>query len=666
MLHALCIAILLIHAFPRSALSADQQYEFCNNFLMNLSFVTGTDRGMAQNLDDNFGWMQDQGYTHLRFFGIFPNRVHCFPSPTLDANGYPRSPYHEPVLELLASKAQEHNIVVNFDGWEVIAEANYDTAAAGVGYITPEEIGDVVEEVLALGINLISEEQFGSAYLQQMQSVCAMHGAAHETTAALWWQSPYASLIADMQLANAFTFYPYSQDEADSIISAGTPYTLHANIGALHFMLEGCRYFNVPTSVAVGSFGTLNPENWANVLRFVQIEHAPERFSIEEQNTSFTIWNSSFNFMDYVGNDLQTMADMYIGDRPIVNLVINAASVASPSFLPAWYASLIDGAPIVNTFASDGYRVVATVDTLLPEADAYYLLLAGGPGAPNIADLPDYVPSLLEGTKPVFVQPTYGIPDGNDGGGWEPLRSLFGLPSGETETIANAIPETVDFGGFDVKWRGVSLYLTPCIELLRTSEIDTSHVTIPLSGTIGADDIALMLKSGNKYLINSNLINITSAYVLSQLLSGSINRPSIADIVVANDKCLIFAEYDTDVDVTVPWNGTSRLMIYDSFGYSVADKDTLLAGRYAAAMSRGELVILIGSSGHLCGDASGEGSIDIDDVVYLIAYIFSGGPAPEPIEAGDTDCSGGIDIDDVVYLIAYIFSGGPAPCADCP
>lgn len=29
---------------------------------------------------------------------------------------------------------------------------------------------------------------------------------------------------------------------------------------------------------------------------------------------------------------------------------------------------------------------------------------------------------------------------------------------------------------------------------------------------------------------------------------------------------------------------------------------------------------------------------------------------------GDADCSGGVDIDDVVYLIAYIFSGGPAPC----
>jgi hypothetical protein len=64
----------------------------------------------------------------------------------------------------------------------------------------------------------------------------------------------------------------------------------------------------------------------------------------------------------------------------------------------------------------------------------------------------------------------------------------------------------------------------------------------------------------------------------------------------------------------------------------------------------------------LCGDADGSGDADIDDAVYLIQYIFGGGPAPDPMESGDADCSGEVDIDDVVYLIQYIFGGGPAPC----
>jgi hypothetical protein len=63
------------------------------------------------------------------------------------------------------------------------------------------------------------------------------------------------------------------------------------------------------------------------------------------------------------------------------------------------------------------------------------------------------------------------------------------------------------------------------------------------------------------------------------------------------------------------------------------------------------------------GDANGDGTVDISDAVYLILYIFSGGSAPEPLEAGDANCDGGVDISDVVYLITYIFSGGAAPCA---
>ena len=68
---------------------------------------------------------------------------------------------------------------------------------------------------------------------------------------------------------------------------------------------------------------------------------------------------------------------------------------------------------------------------------------------------------------------------------------------------------------------------------------------------------------------------------------------------------------------------------------------------------------------YLCGDADGTAAVDISDAVNLIAYIFAGGPAPNPIIAGDADCSNTVDISDAVYLIAYIFSGGPAPCDGC-
>ncbi len=68
----------------------------------------------------------------------------------------------------------------------------------------------------------------------------------------------------------------------------------------------------------------------------------------------------------------------------------------------------------------------------------------------------------------------------------------------------------------------------------------------------------------------------------------------------------------------------------------------------------------------VCGDADGNGIVSISDVVFLINYIFAGGPEPDPTQAADANCSGMITISDAVYLINYIFGGGDAPCANCP
>lgn len=65
-----------------------------------------------------------------------------------------------------------------------------------------------------------------------------------------------------------------------------------------------------------------------------------------------------------------------------------------------------------------------------------------------------------------------------------------------------------------------------------------------------------------------------------------------------------------------------------------------------------------------CGDADGNTIWNISDAVFLIAYIFGGGPAPDPLCLGDADGNGIVNISDAVYLIAYIFGGGPEP--HCP
>ncbi|MEZ5359893.1 MAG: lectin like domain-containing protein [Candidatus Zixiibacteriota bacterium] len=61
------------------------------------------------------------------------------------------------------------------------------------------------------------------------------------------------------------------------------------------------------------------------------------------------------------------------------------------------------------------------------------------------------------------------------------------------------------------------------------------------------------------------------------------------------------------------------------------------------------------------GDANSDGSVNIGDAVYIINYIFKGGPAPNPITNGDSNCDGSCNIGDAVYLVNFIFRGGPAP-----
>lgn len=61
------------------------------------------------------------------------------------------------------------------------------------------------------------------------------------------------------------------------------------------------------------------------------------------------------------------------------------------------------------------------------------------------------------------------------------------------------------------------------------------------------------------------------------------------------------------------------------------------------------------------GDANSDNHITIGDVVYLINYLFKGGPPPIPLIKGDANASGKVTVSDVVYLISYLFKGGPVP-----
>jgi len=70
----------------------------------------------------------------------------------------------------------------------------------------------------------------------------------------------------------------------------------------------------------------------------------------------------------------------------------------------------------------------------------------------------------------------------------------------------------------------------------------------------------------------------------------------------------------------------------------------------------------MGIRGNIDADPADE--VTISDLIYLVDYMFSGGPATTCTKEADIDGSLTIDVSDLIYLVDYMFTGGcePLPC----
>ena len=67
------------------------------------------------------------------------------------------------------------------------------------------------------------------------------------------------------------------------------------------------------------------------------------------------------------------------------------------------------------------------------------------------------------------------------------------------------------------------------------------------------------------------------------------------------------------------------------------------------------------------GDVNRDCAITSADIIYLVNYVFKGGPPPLPsAEAGNVNCQVGITAADIIYLVNYVFKGGDPPLGECP
>ena len=86
-----------------------------------------------------------------------------------------------------------------------------------------------------------------------------------------------------------------------------------------------------------------------------------------------------------------------------------------------------------------------------------------------------------------------------------------------------------------------------------------------------------------------------------------------------------------------------------------------LAARYLAAFGAGPP-----TDQFRRGDCNADGGFNIADQIFLLANLFSGGPAGPCADACDQNDDGSQNIADAIYGLAALFSGGPLPPAPGP
>lgn len=180
----------------------------------------------------------------------------------------------------------------------------------------------------------------------------------------------------------------------------------------------------------------------------------------------------------------------------------------------------------------------------------------------------------------------------------------------------------------------------PILFSITESEADACQGT----GSEATGDGTVILKSGGRELTAE--------------ITHSVANPTLAHIHFAPE-CI-------NGGAVFPFSQATSPMM-DIWYLTAADvidlmRNHLYVNIHSDPFPAGEIRGQIGPIVYACGDSNGDGNINVGDAVHLIAYVFKGGPAPEPLTTGDANCDGAINVGDAVYLINFIFKGGAPAC----
>lgn len=130
-------------------------------------------------------------------------------------------------------------------------------------------------------------------------------------------------------------------------------------------------------------------------------------------------------------------------------------------------------------------------------------------------------------------------------------------------------------------------------------------------------------------------------------------QDSVKDTIYWN--CL---EWDEDSTECLEWEWLEEPQTPDD-SFLVIWRTITYLDTSAVAISDGTVVV---GGAYLCGDVNADWSgPDISDLVYLVQYMFGGGPEPPARAAADCTGDRALDIGDLVCFVSFMFQSGPPP-----
>jgi len=191
---------------------------------------------------------------------------------------------------------------------------------------------------------------------------------------------------------------------------------------------------------------------------------------------------------------------------------------------------------------------------------------------------------------------------------------------------------------------------------------------------------------GNVYALGTGApdLGVDQIELPDTVARGSVYYPSVSihnyrmSVSNALALCEISHEdtlvYSDTVDIVFLRSGESSNVLFDPWtvaadsGSQLDVTATVLVGEDDNHVNDSLAVTLeiTASADYICGDVNSSGEVDIDDITYMLGFVFLGGPGPLPIASGDVDCNSTLDIDDIVEILVYIFIGGVELCSECP